>query len=86
VLIWLVCLTGIFVIGVLGQLLCPRQDIYTMGELQDHGFLAKNPFVAIRGEVFDLGRIAKGVLLHTFSSLAQLSQSTNPQSSRSNRS
>jgi hypothetical protein len=44
-------------------LLCPLQPIYSLGELQQHDFLANTPLVAIRGEVFNLGKIAKGAVL-----------------------
>ena len=44
----------------LGDLLCPRQAVYTTAELQDHGFLNKDQnLVAIRGEVFDITQFAK---------------------------
>jgi len=59
ILIWLLCGIAIFVIAVLGDILCPTQHVYALGELQNHGFTSKLSLVAIRGEVFDLTKIAK---------------------------
>lgn len=61
VLIWFVCACAVFVIAVLGNLICPTEHVYNRSELQSHS-LENDPgnvFTAIRGEVFDLGQIAE---------------------------
>lgn len=54
-MIWFVCLCSIFVIVFLGNIVCPRQHLYSVGELSGHQ--GSNAFTAIRGEVFDLHKI-----------------------------
>jgi chitin synthase len=52
-IIWFICGCAIFVIAVLGNLICPRQHVYNSGELAEHNY-KDNPnsvYVAIRGEV-----------------------------------
>ena len=61
-IIWFICGCTVFVIAVLGVLICPTEHVFNTGELQDHAYRAgesNSVFVAIRGEVFDLGVIAK---------------------------
>lgn len=55
-IIWFICGCTIFVIAVLGTLICPTQHVYSSSELASHNFKdnANNAYVAIRGEVFDL--------------------------------
>lgn len=56
-LIFILCGAMIWFIVFFGQLLCPRQDLYTQSELQSKNN-KDNAFVAIRGEVFDLTSFA----------------------------
>lgn len=55
-IIWFICGCTVFVIAILGALICPTQHVYSSSELASHNY-KDNPnsaFVAIRGEVFDL--------------------------------
>lgn len=55
-LIWLSCLAAAFFIVVFPILICPKQYVYSAQELSDHnGQGAASSYIAIRGEVFDLG-------------------------------
>ncbi|KZT54073.1 glycosyltransferase family 2 protein [Calocera cornea HHB12733] len=59
-IIWFICGCAIFVIAVLGNLICPTQFVFSTSELQSHSF-QNNPtqaYTAIRGEVFDLTTLA----------------------------
>ncbi|KAJ2051377.1 hypothetical protein H4S04_002016 [Coemansia sp. S16] len=47
------CAFVIFWIAGLGLILCPRQHVYSIGELRSHD-TAKDALIAIRGEVFDV--------------------------------
>lgn len=59
-LIWLLCLLAVFVIAIMGNLICPRQYVYAASEIAGHG--AKNDpndaYVSLRGEVFSLTQFA----------------------------
>lgn len=59
-IIWFICACTIFVIAVLGDLICPRQHVYSSSELASHSYQndPNNAYVAIRGEVFDLSSFA----------------------------
>ena len=59
-IIWFICGSTIFVIAILGSLICPTQHVYTSSELASHSYKndPNNAFLAIRGEVFDLSSIA----------------------------
>ncbi|KAK4058243.1 hypothetical protein OIO90_000399 [Microbotryomycetes sp. JL221] len=59
-LIWLLCGAAVFVIAILGNLICPREYVYSSSELNDHSFTnaPDNMLVAIRGEIFDLTSFA----------------------------
>ena len=59
-IIWFICGCTIFVIAILGALICPTQHVYSTSELASHNFKddPNNAFVAIRGEVFDLSEFA----------------------------
>lgn len=48
-LIWLVCAAAIFVILFMGNIICPTEHVYTLSELQNHGYTAKQSLTAIRG-------------------------------------
>ena len=55
-IIWLSCLFVVFFIVVFPQLICPRQHVYSADELStNNGKGGASSYVAIRGEVFDLG-------------------------------
>lgn len=60
-IIWFICGCTIFVIAVLGPLICPTQHVYQQGELAAKSYTndPNNALVAIRGEVFDLVGIAQ---------------------------
>jgi chitin synthase len=54
-IIWFICGCTAFVIAGLGQIICPRQHVYTQSERESHDFNGKGGvYVSIRGEVFDL--------------------------------
>ncbi|KAF9484250.1 glycosyltransferase family 2 protein [Pholiota conissans] len=60
-LIWFICICAIFVIAVLGVVICPTEHIFNSAELASHSF-ALNPnnvLTSIRGEVFDLTSVAQ---------------------------
>ena len=55
-IIWFSCLFVCFFIVVFPQLICPRQHVYSAAELSTHnGKNGQDSYVAIRGEVYDLG-------------------------------
>lgn len=55
-LIWLSCLATAFFIVIFPQLICPKQHVYSAAELSSYdGTKGQNSFMAIRGQVFDLG-------------------------------
>jgi len=59
-IIWFICCCAVFVIAVLGVVICPTEHVYNSAELASHSF-ALNPnnvYTSIRGEVFDLTNIA----------------------------
>ena len=58
-LIWLSCAGAIFVIAVLGVIICPTEYVFNTSELASHSATLNpnNVLVAIRGEVFDLTTI-----------------------------
>ncbi|GAA6024747.1 hypothetical protein JCM10207_008883, partial [Rhodosporidiobolus poonsookiae] len=59
-LIWLLCGAAIFVIAVLGNIICPTEHVYNTQELNDKSYTndPDNMLVAIRGEVFDFTSFA----------------------------
>ena len=58
-LIWLICACAVFVIAVLGVVICPTEHVYSTTELASHSSTSGNGvFTSIRGEVFDLTRVA----------------------------
>ncbi|KAF8447874.1 P-loop containing nucleoside triphosphate hydrolase protein [Boletus edulis BED1] len=60
VIIWFICACAVFVIAVLGVVICPTAHVFSTSELASHSFSnsANNVYTAIRGEVFDLTQIA----------------------------
>ena len=56
ILIWFSCLLVAFFIVVFPMLICPTQHVYSAAELSSHDGKNKHEaYVAIRGQVFDLG-------------------------------
>lgn len=55
-MVWFVCGCAVFVIAVLGNIICPREYVYSQSEFANHK--GDNAFTAIRGEVFDLKSLA----------------------------
>jgi chitin synthase len=55
-IIWFMCCCTVFVIAVLGVVICPTEHVFNTDELASHSFVDKpnNVYAAIRGEVFDL--------------------------------
>ncbi|KAF9232203.1 P-loop containing nucleoside triphosphate hydrolase protein [Melanogaster broomeanus] len=58
--IWFICGCAIFVIAILGMVICPTQHVFSTSELASHSYqnLPNNVYTSIRGEVFDLTQIA----------------------------
>ena len=54
-MIWFVCGSAIFVIAILGNLICPKEHIYSQSEFQAKS--SPVSLTAIRGEVFDLSKL-----------------------------
>lgn len=63
-IIWLMCLCAVFIIAIIGPLICPTEHVFSTSELASHNVNndANNVYTSIRGEVFDLTKIAS---LHT---------------------
>ncbi len=61
ILIWLMCGCAVFVIAVLGNLICPTEHVFSTSELASHSVenSPNNVYVGIRGEVFDLTQVAR---------------------------
>ncbi|KAG9095195.1 hypothetical protein FS749_010895 [Ceratobasidium sp. UAMH 11750] len=59
-IIWFICGCAVFVIAVLGALICPTEHVFSLGELASHSVTndPNNVYVSIRGEVFDLTQLA----------------------------
>lgn len=59
-LIGLLCGTAVFVIAILGNLICPKEYVFSTSELQSHSYSNNQDdmLVSIRGEVFDLTSFA----------------------------
>jgi len=60
IVIWFCCGIAVFVIAIMGNLICPKEFVYSSNELSSHSFQddPNNMLVAIRGEVFDLTSFA----------------------------
>ncbi|KAG5634988.1 hypothetical protein H0H81_012795 [Sphagnurus paluster] len=60
ILIWMSCGAAIFIITLLGALICPTEHVFNSVELASHSstLSPNNVLTAIRGEVFDLTTIA----------------------------
>ncbi|KAG8727907.1 hypothetical protein FRC12_022149 [Ceratobasidium sp. 428] len=59
-IIWFICLCAVFVIAVLGILICPTEHVFSSSELASHSTSndPNNVYVSVRGEVFDLTQLA----------------------------
>lgn len=59
-LIWFICGCAVFVIAVLGILICPTEHVFNTSELASHSstLSPNNVYTSIRGEVFDLTTVA----------------------------
>ncbi|MCJ1313918.1 hypothetical protein MMC25_007598 [Agyrium rufum] len=56
IIIWLSCAFVVFFIIFLPRIICPTQDVFSRQELSDHDGKGKHSaYIAIRGNVFDLG-------------------------------
>lgn len=55
-MIWFICGCAVFVIAILGNVICPKEHVYTETELAAHKS-ASDAYTAVRGEVFDLTNI-----------------------------
>ncbi|KAF9048289.1 glycosyltransferase family 2 protein [Hymenopellis radicata] len=56
-LIWFMCGCAVFVIAVLGNLICPTEHVYNESELASYNSKSTTVYTSIRGEVFDLSII-----------------------------
>ncbi|KAF8965794.1 glycosyltransferase family 2 protein [Flammula alnicola] len=61
IIIWFLCGCAIFVIAVLGLVICPTEHIFNSSELASHSsaLSPNNVLTSIRGEVFDLTSVAQ---------------------------
>lgn len=59
-LIWFVCGCAVFIIAIIGPLICPTEHVYSTNELSSHSVKnsPNNVYTSIRGEVFDLTDVA----------------------------
>lgn len=57
-IIWFCCGVSIFIIAILGRVICPTEHVFSQGELSSHDSTASQVYTSIRGEVFDLGIVA----------------------------
>lgn len=55
-IIWFICLCSIFVIVFLGNVVCPKEHLYSEGELSSQK--GSDGFTSIRGEIFALDKLA----------------------------
>ena len=60
-LIWFICGCAVFIIAVLGVLICPTEHVFNTSELASHSFTLSpnNVYTSIRGEVFDLSKLTQ---------------------------
>jgi chitin synthase len=59
-IIWFICTCVVFVITILGLVICPTEHIFSTSALVSHSYLSvpNNVYTAIRGEVFDLTEVS----------------------------
>ena len=55
-IIWFICVCAVFVIAILGLVICPTEHVFSTSELASHSYSnsPNNIHTAIHGEVFDL--------------------------------
>lgn len=60
-MIWFFCGCAVFVIAVLGLVICPTEHVFSAAELASHSYSnsPNNVYTSIRGEVFDLTQVAE---------------------------
>ncbi|KII91880.1 glycosyltransferase family 2 protein [Plicaturopsis crispa FD-325 SS-3] len=60
IIIWFICGCAVFVIAILGAVICPTEHVFSTSELASHSSTSNpnNVYTSIRGEVFDLTQIA----------------------------
>ena len=60
-LIWFVCGCAVFVIAILGNIICPTQYVFSTGDVAEHNYddSPDSVYTYIRGEVFNLNRISE---------------------------
>ncbi|KAH0831304.1 glycosyltransferase family 2 protein [Lanmaoa asiatica] len=60
IIIWFICGCAVFVIAILGLVICPTEHVFSTSELASHSYTnsPNNVYTAIRGEVFDLTQVA----------------------------
>ncbi|KAF9001145.1 glycosyltransferase family 2 protein [Cyathus striatus] len=60
-IIWFMCACAVFVIAILGVVICPTEHVFNSAELASHSvqLSPNNVLVSIRGEVFDLTTVAQ---------------------------
>ena len=59
-LIWFICASAVFIIAVLGVVICPTEHVFSTSELASHSSIhsPNNVNTSVRGEVFDLTTVA----------------------------
>lgn len=59
-IIWFICGAAVFVIAVMGPVICPTQHVFSTAELASHSYelSPQNVYTSVRGEVFDLTNVA----------------------------
>ncbi|KAI8978598.1 chitin synthase-domain-containing protein [Pilobolus umbonatus] len=57
-LIFFMCAFVIWFLVFFGEIVCPKQNVFSISELQNHGKEEPKQYVAIRGEVFNIGEFA----------------------------
>jgi chitin synthase len=59
-IIWFICACAVFVIAVMGPIICPTEHVFSTLELASHSYQLNpgNVYTSIRGEVFELTTLA----------------------------
>ncbi|KAL8280137.1 hypothetical protein RQP46_007467 [Phenoliferia psychrophenolica] len=59
-LIWLLCGVAVFIIAILGNLICPTEHVFSAAEIASRSYTSdqNNMLISIRGEAFDLSAFA----------------------------
>ncbi|KAF9078668.1 glycosyltransferase family 2 protein [Rhodocollybia butyracea] len=61
-IIWFCCGISIFIIALLGKIICPTEHVFNANELASHDKTSNEVYTTIRGEVFNLNTIAQSHL------------------------